>query len=366
MNCKKLYKLAPIAAALGLGAGLSGNAQADAYAYSFNDIFDVTTNFVCSTTGSGCAIGSEVSEFAFVSYQSSSSSDANITNGTSGVSGSQVTNGVVTNGIITGFTPQINPDAPVSYEGAGSAQSNNDWSQIGMVDDNYASGDAQIVSQQVGQLNTDGAPDYNPLPDGPGSTQAISEAEGFITNDNLSIANGANSSSTGIAIAFTLSDSFFVEFDFLADPFIESFISAGGSSTGDLDVSFTLRDINNVILFNWQPNGQIDSIGGTVGGVETLDEATLNVEIADITTDGTSEFYDPVGDGDCVSEGGTACGYSAYSNEIGAGTYTLILTMHNGIILGQSPVVPVPGTLALMGLGLLGLGGLSRKNRKKA
>jgi len=203
-------KLLGVALSAALGLGLAGNAQAHAYALSYNDIinFDITG----------------VSAFT----AESSSSTAAATN--------------------HGFGPAtgLPLDAPVANAGT-AASGNNTFLPIGMVGD-YGYGDALISSTDV--LNGNGA--------------ATNIAEAWeVHKGQLSTAFGEND--LAAEFTFTLNDAGTVAASFDADPYMEVFLDAhngpGAEAIASISMVLTITDISTGgVVGEWLPGDLNHSI----------------------------------------------------------------------------------------------------------
>jgi hypothetical protein len=334
MKSTILRKALPAALLLAGVSGLSSQANASVYAIAYDNIFDLNVSsspFV------------PLSDFG--SFSTLSNAAANL-NG-SGVSGSDTQGGPA--------------DAPIAIGTgsvfAGGAPTNNAMTAKGQAG-NYSYSDSQIGSTALSQL-----------PGGPVTatgnlTQSWNIAENYIANSGNADATTRNSSETGFDSTITLQQATAFTFEFNAAPYMFVQMSAdalGISTNAYITVEFSITDnATGLTVFEWKPDGQA---GGISGGTENLDPFSLNAS-REISTAGTSAVYDPTGAGapTGVINPGAFGSFSATTNLLAAGTYTISLDMtENTNLSSRGTATPAPGVLALMGLGLAGLGFSRRK-----
>ena len=138
-----------------------------------------------------------------------------------------------------------------------------------------------------------------------------------------------------------------------AIPDVESFASGETgtfSAQGNINASFTLAQTSGGAGFiNWAPRGTAANDCVAAGGpvcTETADTQPLNVNTGVTTNTFDRVSWDP----NALNE--TAFGI--HITGLTAGTYTLTLNEVKSTSLARAPL-PEPGTLALMGIGIMGL-----------
>ncbi len=334
-NSSIIKKALPAAVVLACAGGLSSNANASAYAISYDNVFNLSVlsaPFV------------PLSDFNSFTATSSVGANLNGLNDPGQPANSDITGGPV-DAVVTYGLGSVFP---------GAAPGNNAMTAVGQ-GGNYAYGDAQVSSTALTQADF-----FSPVVATGNLTQAWNIAEGYIANDGFADASGLNGSVTGFNTTITLQEATSFSFTFNADPYMYVEISpdAAGTSNANLDVTFTITS-GGTTVFDWAPDGVLGS--GITGGVETADPFNLNGSI-EVGNPGESAVFDPCGNGAPTGVVDRGCAgsnlFSASTFLLQPGIYTISLDMVENIdILTQArPPVPAPGILALFGLALAGLG----------
>lgn len=176
----------------------------------------------------------------------------------------------------------------------------------------YAYGDAQIVSRNVLA--------------GIGAASSIGEISAF---DSTGLAGGSNT----MLASFTVSGSpGSLSFNFQSDPYMNT--ASGDSANANQVMSISISQ-GLTKIFEWKPDG---ILGNVSGGTDTSDPFSLNSSISGNTSFNPSNGY-----------------FSAATNSLALGTYSLKITMANYVSASNAAVVPLPASVWLFGSGIVSL-----------
>lgn len=290
-----------------LGFGSAGTALADTYGYSQLRAYELNTLFACN----GDAMDQSCIELN--TYNSDSTSRAATLPGGSAVPGFDAASGI---------PPNKDPDALAAEVNIGVGENN--FTQAGGMAGDYARADSQIVSQQISGIF--GV-----------NTEVNGVAEGNLVDRFTSSAGGTTSSGTQLEVTFTTTGDFTLSLSLLADWRLESFADPGdGPATVTSNFSLELKQ-----------------------GGATLFELTPTELNQSFTDDDTSDGMSSV-------NAGAGVAFNDTSASFGAGTYSLAYSHGVSILLTNVPEIPSPATLALLGVGLAGLGFGKRRRQKVA
>lgn len=248
----------------------------------------------------------------------------------------------------------------------------NGISSIGTANDNVYPFAMDLSQQSVG-VNPFGQNDYTHRPAGYGGYFARSDTILFGDSMDYDVPphpgtgatgvtakvvgevqlNGAGSGSTqaniGLQADFVLKATQAIRLDFNADDYLIAFLGPlapipGSAAQASSSWSITLTDDAGLLNYSFAPNGQLDALNG-----EIADPCSLNTNRSRLIT-GASTYS-------CVGA------FSALSPVLTAGTLYHVSIRH--AIESDAEKVPEPGTLVLLGAGLLGVfGGMRRGVRK--
>lgn len=344
MKLQKTTLAAALSAVLALG--LSGQAAASVYAGSSLRIDDLTINIgtLVDDDSDPTTPPVFVAGKATVNSFTYNLTNTAFLNGAGNVTGATCSGTPAANNC--GVPPAITLDAnAVNAPGSAFNRMNNQvsgdgtlhWFKVGGGD--WSNADSVIYNSQL----TSGLP-----------TDTDQIAESNIDNAMDASANAEIKSNTGFTFTFTVNDVSTMFLTMEADPDMRAQVlndpAVFYNAQADMNVSFTLtKDSSFGTGANWNPQGTATNDCQAAGGVtcvETADSEDLNINVGTSTNNTTQDH----------SYGPNSSGLNSYGislNGLTAGTWTLTFNAVTSTLVSR---VPEPGVLALLGIGLAGMG----------
>jgi hypothetical protein len=182
------------------------------------------------------------------------------------------------------------------------------------------------------------------------------------------IASGTVAGSSNSTNGFTAQFSFIadvtgaIQVRMNASAYLEAFASPtfGTSANAAISNSFTLTDVTNplatVLVFAWAPDG---AGGGIIGGTQQLDPFSLNANVGALGPAGGQQIGNTVFG---ATRGAFLTGNFQATTPILIAGHTYTVAANNGAQAQAQNAAPEPGSLFLLGSGLLGLWGMRRRS----
>jgi hypothetical protein len=315
-----------------LGAGAVGQASADVYGLAYLNIDNLSVNF--GATGSATT-------FNFATNQDAAlNSNPDLSSGAADCAGSFPSPGNCTVGdpVLSG-TVQNAPGGTLN-RGEG------DYTIFGQTGD-YANAEAEIVRATLVLANP-------PQPGYDGTTQVTAISESNLQASTSGQANTVAQSGTTLLLTFTVGSAGTLSVSFTADINVQAevFVPDGGLATAATSASLTLQK-EGTTQVTWAPIGESGDLGprlcNEAGGLTCVatEEDGLDLNVTRVSA------------GALASMTGSGS-YQLDITGLTSGTYTLAFTTSSAVNVTRE--VPVPGTLLLMGTGLL-LGARAMKRK---
>lgn len=339
MKLKQTTLATALTAALAMG--VSGQAAAYVYGGSALEI----DNF--SVVLSGVGPGTSITSFQFTTTNTATLNGVSAAPQSESCGGTPGAPGVGTNNC-NGATPRLDALA-ANAPGSAPIRANNDFSLFGPGANQYANADSVIYTAEL-------------TLDATSHTQQIAESELQHTGSGNS--NAEITSNTGFVMLFTTSggpgSSLVIDFD--ADPYLRAAISdplfLNGNAQGNVNFTMTLTNLDTGDQISWAPQGSANndcSVDVGLAGVtctEDNDDEDLNRNISTSANNTNLPF----------SAAASLSDFGITIDNLIDGNWNLSFNAVTSTSVRLTQV-PEPGVLALMGLGLAGLGFMSRRRK---